>query len=84
MDSPWVPVKSIPDLQLGARTRTPKCTCPACDVDDPLLRVVRRYKFDDYDDIDLQSTKQLTDHQYLLCWSHVHGFVLKDRAWGVL
>ncbi|KAK6823805.1 hypothetical protein RU639_006242 [Aspergillus parasiticus] len=45
---------------------------------------VKRRAFDDYDNIYLNSQDTLSDHQYLLCSSHVYAYVLKDRAWDVL
>lgn len=75
------PVTSVYDVELGQRTRIPKCTCKKCESNP---KAVQLRKFDDYDDIDLKSRKTLTEHQYFLCSSHVWGFVLKDRTWEIL
>lgn len=40
--------------------------------------------FSDYDDINPNRSQGLSDHQALLCMSHMFGFVLKDRAHGKL
>lgn len=76
------PIQEIYDVELGEQTRIARCPCQSCEAKHAGLNRVERRPFDDYDDIDLTSKKTLTDHQYLLCWSHVFGFVLKDRAWG--
>lgn len=68
--------------ELGEYSRILRCSCQSCEVKYAGLSHVERRPFDDYDNIDLRSKKTLTEHQYLLCWSHVFGFVLKDRAWG--
>ncbi|GKZ86132.1 hypothetical protein AnigIFM56816_000983 [Aspergillus niger] len=83
-ENPHQPVKSIYGVDLGERTRVARCTCKTCKGKDPQRNNVDRRAFDDYDNIDLSSTETLTDHHYFLCSSHVHGFVLKDRAWDVL
>ncbi|KAJ5650644.1 ATPase AAA-type core [Penicillium longicatenatum] len=77
------PIEEVYGVDLGKRTREPKCLCKTCETNN-LHRVVQRRTFDDYDIIDLTSKPTLSDHQYLLCWSHVYGYVLKDRAWDVL
>lgn len=40
--------------------------------------------YSDYDYIEPKSTASITDHQALLCMSHMFGFVLKDRKYGML
>ncbi|KAL4807016.1 P-loop containing nucleoside triphosphate hydrolase protein [Aspergillus unguis] len=77
----YVPVTTVEDVVLGKYIRMPKCPCQTCH--DKETHQQRRV-FDDYDNIDLQRTTTLTDHQYMLCASHVYGFVLKDRVWDVL
>jgi hypothetical protein len=37
--------------------------------------------FSDYDNIDPKVTKELSSHQYMLCMSHMYGFILKDRTY---
>jgi hypothetical protein len=77
------PVESVYDVELGQRTRKAQCPCKSCEAKSPRQQIVQSRIFDDYDKIDLSSQESLTDHQYLLCWSHVYGYVLKDRAWGL-
>jgi hypothetical protein len=79
---PIVQLKRSMGLIWGKRTREPKYLCKTCETNN-LHRVVQRRTFDDYDIIDLTSKSTLSDHQYLLCWSHVYGYVLEDRAWGM-
>jgi hypothetical protein len=38
--------------------------------------------FSDYNDINPQETRELSEHQYLLCSPHMFGFILKDRSYG--
>ncbi|KAJ5614475.1 ATPase AAA-type core [Penicillium herquei] len=72
------------DDQLGNRTRKPTCPCATCKANGPTQHDVERRLFDNYDTIDLHGQEVITDHQYLLCWSHVYAYVLKDRAWDSL
>ncbi|CAI7655938.1 unnamed protein product [Penicillium glandicola] len=78
------PITDIYDVELGQRTREPKCLCKTCEADSLRQHGIQRRIFDDYDNIDLNSVSTLTDHQYLLCWSHVYAYVLKDRIWDLL
>ncbi|CEL11686.1 hypothetical protein ASPCAL14785 [Aspergillus calidoustus] len=81
---PPLPVTGLVGIELGERTRVPSCPCKSCHENESHQREIQRRRFDDYDDIDLNTRTELTDHQYMLCWSHVYGFVLKDRAWDLL
>ncbi|KAJ5711737.1 ATPase AAA-type core [Penicillium malachiteum] len=72
------------DDELGKRTRKPTCPCATCKANGPTQHDVERRLFDNYDSIDLQGQEVITDHQYLLCRSHVYAYVLKDRAWDSL
>ncbi|KAL3465911.1 hypothetical protein BJX64DRAFT_252150 [Aspergillus heterothallicus] len=81
---PPLPVQTIADVELGERTRVPSCPCESCHAKETQEHSIQRRKFDDYDDIDLNASTSLTDHQYMLCWSHVYAFVLKDRVWDLL
>ncbi|KAJ4292782.1 hypothetical protein N0V90_009445 [Kalmusia sp. IMI 367209] len=40
--------------------------------------------FGDYDSIKPSQTEGLTDHQALVCMSHMFGFVLKERSYDIL
>lgn len=76
------PIAEVYDVELGQRTKEPKCLCKTCQANGLRQHGIQRRIFDDYDNIDLSSVSTLTDHQYLLCWSHVYAYVLKDRVWG--
>ncbi|KGO42033.1 ATPase, AAA-type, core [Penicillium expansum] len=79
-----LPIAEVYNVELGQRTREPKCLCKTCQSNSLRQHGIQRRIFDDYDNIDLSSVSTLTDHQYLLCWSHVYAYVLKDRVWDVL
>ncbi|CAI7586193.1 unnamed protein product [Penicillium palitans] len=79
-----LPIEEVYNVELGQRTREPKCLCKTCQANSLRQHGIQRRIFDDYDNIDLSSVSTLTDHQYLLCWSHVYAYVLKDRVWDVL
>ncbi|KAJ5940511.1 hypothetical protein N7516_000679 [Penicillium verrucosum] len=78
------PFEELYDVELGQRTRMPKCVCKTCQANSLRQHGIQRRVFDDYDNIDLSSVSTLTNHQYLLCWSHVYAYVLKDRVWDIL
>ncbi|KAJ5554089.1 ATPase AAA-type core [Penicillium frequentans] len=78
------PIENLEDVELGERTRKAQCQCETCEADSANKNNVQRRAFDDYDKIDLNSPGALTDQQYVLCWSHVYGYVLNDRAWDIL
>ncbi|KAJ5178623.1 ATPase AAA-type core [Penicillium coprophilum] len=78
------PIAELYNVELGQRTREPRCVCKTCEANSLRQHGTQRRIFDDYDNIDLSSVLTLTDHQYLLCWSHVYAYVLKDRVWDVL
>jgi len=67
---------------LGERARGPRCECSRCT---DFATVEQKYvsaTFSDYDNIDPKVTKELSSHQYMLCMSHMYGFILKDRTYG--
>jgi hypothetical protein len=81
------PDKHLPgvgdDESLGTNTRFPACPCAICSSgDNNAEKLFQRLKFDDYDEIPLDTDLKLTEHQYFLCYSHVYAFVLQDRIWG--
>ncbi|KAL4904347.1 hypothetical protein BDW74DRAFT_154633 [Aspergillus multicolor] len=79
------PVASVHGVELNEYTRIPKCPCQTCDEKEAQqedMGLLRR-KFDDYDEINLQETAVLTDHQYMLCPTHVYGAILKDNIWEI-
>lgn len=71
------------DHTLGQHTRVPACSCPICaNISRGSEKLYRRVIFDDYDEISLDLEQGLTEHQYLLCFSHVYAYALQDRVWG--
>jgi len=67
---------------IGERARGPRCECSQCtDLDTTKEKYVSA-TFSDYDNIDPKETKELSEHQYMLCTSHMFGFILKDRTYG--
>jgi len=73
---------NLGDTHIGEKARTPRCECSSCTNFDTVKENCISVTFDDYDAIDPKETENLSEHQYLLCMSHMFGFVLKDRAYG--
>ncbi|KAK2808761.1 hypothetical protein FQN50_004433 [Emmonsiellopsis sp. PD_5] len=69
---------------LSERARAPRCECSRCIDFNAMKGVYRSVAFGDYDNIDPKETKGLSEHQYLLCMSHMFGFILKDRTYDLL
>ena len=67
-------------IDLGERARGPHCECSRCT--DPAKEKYLSVTFSDYDSIDPKKTADLSEHQYMLCMSHMFGFILKDRTYG--
>lgn len=65
---------------IGERARAPRCECSKCANVGTEKYVLST--FSDYDDIDPKKISELSEHQYMLCMSHMFGFILKDRAYG--
>jgi hypothetical protein len=70
------------DTKVGKKARTPRCECSSCTNFDTVKENCISVTFGDYDDIDPKEIENLSEHQYLLCMSHMFGFILKDRAYG--
>jgi hypothetical protein len=68
---------------IGERARSPQCGCIKCE-NSSAKEMYLATTFSDYEKIDPKVTKELSDHQYMLCASHLFGFVLKDRTYGEL
>ena len=66
----------------GASARSPRCECVHCvsSVDGGISYPPETHS--DYDNIVPSETDTLTNHQYLLCWDQMFGFILKDRNYG--
>ena len=67
---------------LGERARAPRCECSRCKSVDSHQGVSISTTFGDYDSIKPSRTEGLTDHQALVCMSHMFGFILKERSYG--
>ena len=59
-----------------------ECLCHVClrSKKSGVRRKISRYS--SYDDIYMEVTKSLTDHQYFLCPPSVYAYVFKTREWG--
>ncbi|ETN45992.1 uncharacterized protein HMPREF1541_00175 [Cyphellophora europaea CBS 101466] len=68
----------------GASARSPRCECVHCvsSVDGGISYPPETHS--DYDNIVPSETDTLTNHQYLLCWDQMFGFILKDRNYDLL
>ena len=67
---------------LASNWRVPRCGCKTCAATNVTSKTLnKRLYFDDYDNI-LPDATNITEHQYLLCTSHVWAFMLQDRFWG--
>lgn len=64
------------------RARAPRCECADCEDLEGVKKEYITTTFSGYDYINPRETKELSEHQYLLCMSHMFGFVLKDRTYG--
>jgi hypothetical protein len=75
-----------PPIPIGStrreRIRGPRCECRPCKSKDSVSERYISAPFSDYDSIDPKKVNELTDHQALLCMSHMFGFILKDRTYG--
>ncbi|KAL4957591.1 hypothetical protein BDW69DRAFT_180514 [Aspergillus filifer] len=80
----YFPITTVHGIELGEDVRIPKCPCQSCDDKETQHQGLQRRTFDDYDQIDLEQKATLTDHQYMLCPSHVYGVLLKDFVWDLL
>jgi hypothetical protein len=69
---------------VGDRARVARCECKQCEDVESLDQRYIATPFSDYDDIIPKETKEMSEHQYLICMSHMYGFILKDRTYGIL
>ena len=67
----------------GSRARVPRCECFECKLVDSTKGATISLTFSDYDTLDPSQVKGLSEHQALLCMSHMFGFILKDRTYGM-
>ena len=75
------PGREAPDL--GKRSRAPRCECDRCTDFDTVKETRISTTFSDYETIHPKENEELSEHQYLVCMSHMFGFVLKDRTYGI-
>lgn len=80
--TPYLP-PPIPQTSLGANLRVPQCECPQCAKSRAVDGIYTITRFSDYDGLDPKETDSLTEHQCYLLTSHMYGFILKDRAYGL-
>ncbi|KAI1155266.1 hypothetical protein F4825DRAFT_407951 [Nemania diffusa] len=72
------------DDTIGQRARAPRCECSKCrDISNTTDKHIPA-TFSDYDNIDPNGATELSEHQYMLCMSHMSGFILKDRTYDIL
>ncbi|KAI0809847.1 hypothetical protein GGR55DRAFT_679077 [Xylaria sp. FL0064] len=76
--------ESNPKNSVGERARAPCCKCNECSDIDTAAQKYIPATFSDYDNIDPKVVNELSEHQYMLCLSHMYGFVLKDRTYDIL
>jgi hypothetical protein len=69
---------------VGGRARAPKCECLQCKAIDSIASSHISATFSDYDDIDPTRASGLSEHQCLICMSHMFSFVLSDRTYGIV
>ena len=67
---------------IGQRARSPRCECSVCVALNVLKETYLPAVYSDYDSIDPEKDEHISDQKYLLCQSHMYGFVLKDRLYG--
>ncbi|KAI0381093.1 hypothetical protein F5Y04DRAFT_281067 [Hypomontagnella monticulosa] len=85
---------ALPDRGLGydmnaseirERPRVPHCECRNCNQSNAGKETYASVIFGDYDDINPKRQQTtLSEHQALLCMSHMYGFILKDRVYDLL
>ncbi|KAF4961386.1 hypothetical protein FSARC_10202 [Fusarium sarcochroum] len=78
------PIGAAMSTAIGTRARAPGCECDKCTNLDAKGEKYVLTTFSDYDNIDPKRVLELSDHQYMLCMSHMYGFILKDRTYDLL
>jgi hypothetical protein len=59
------------DYEIGTRGRITGCECPKCEDLQAEKAMYLSATFGDYDNIFPKETEELTEHQYLICGSHM-------------
>ncbi|KAI1774260.1 hypothetical protein F4818DRAFT_452329 [Hypoxylon cercidicola] len=72
------------EVEIRERVKTPHCECNSCTEVDARKELYISGTFGDYDNIDPKSSQPLSEHQCLVCMSHMFGFILKDRMYDLL
>ncbi|KAI4863989.1 hypothetical protein F4820DRAFT_470922 [Hypoxylon rubiginosum] len=72
------------EVEIRERVKTPHCECSSCTEVDARKELYISGTFSDYDNIDPKSSQTLSEHQCLVCMSHMFGFILKDRMYDLL
>ncbi|KAI1658642.1 hypothetical protein F4813DRAFT_40288 [Daldinia decipiens] len=80
----WVLDVDEYETDIKERAKTPHCECHYCSELDVGKERYISGTFSDYDSIDPKTRESLSDHQYLLCMSHMFGFILKDRTYDLI
>ncbi|KAI1378365.1 hypothetical protein F4677DRAFT_466113 [Hypoxylon crocopeplum] len=80
----WMLDRDEYEIELKERARTPHCECTRCRGVDARRERFASATFSNYDNIDPKNTPGLSEHQYLLCMSHMFGFILKDRMYDLI
>jgi hypothetical protein len=70
--------------RVSDRARGPRCECARCKSLESGTEKYISTTFSNYDKMDPNKTQGLSDHQALICMSHMFGFILKDRVYGWL
>ena len=79
-DTRWE-FESVPDGLPGGISQ---CPCPICTTYNERRKRQRIAKFHDYVEIYPERTKELTEHQYLVCAANIWAFHVESRAWRML
>ncbi len=67
---------------LGSRARSPACQCDNCEEYKLKNQPIIPLTYASYDNIDPRRVGELSEHQYIICHSHLYAYVLKDRVYG--
>ena len=72
---------TLGDLADNVPRGVSQCLCTICLKYNKIADTRKTSRFSGYDDIYVEKTKELTEHQYLLCSDSVYAYVLKTRSW---
>ncbi|TGJ83182.1 hypothetical protein E0Z10_g5584 [Xylaria hypoxylon] len=81
----WSDGEKVPgERAIGERARAPCCKCSKCRNIDTAAQKYISALFSDYDNINPKEVNEISEHQYMICLSHMFGFILKDRTYDIL